>query len=94
MQRQIFAAVTIDQDDLEPTPARPTIQQSKVGSSSSWFTRRGARKTQETAPKVEHKPPPVSVDVTWDDLHARSETEYGLFETKRAKAVFIAIHVR
>jgi hypothetical protein len=37
---------------------------------------------------------PVRVDVQLDEIHFRTETEYGLYETLRAKVVLAVVDVR
>lgn len=60
---------------------------------SSWF----GRKSSKAAVPVREEVPavwPVTVDVHLDEVHFRSETEYGLYETLRAKVVMAVVDVR
>ena len=68
-----------------PPPAPPQ--------KTSWF----GRKSSKTAVPVRAEVPvacPVTVDVHLDEIHFRSETEYGLYETLRAKVVMATVDVR
>jgi len=60
---------------------------------SSWF----GRKSSKAAVPIEermHALCPVTVNVHLDEVHFRSETEYGLYETLRAKVVMAIVDVR
>ena len=60
---------------------------------SSWF----GRKSSKAAVPVREEVPaacPVTVDVHLDEVHFRYETEYGLYETLRAKVVMAVVDVR
>lgn len=60
---------------------------------SSWF----GRKSSKTAVPIRAEVPaacPVTVNVHLDEINFRSETEYGLFETLRAKVVMAIVDVR
>lgn len=60
---------------------------------TSWF----GRKSSKAAIPVREEVPvvcPVTVDVHLDEVHFRSETEYGLYETLRAKVVVAVVDVR
>ena len=60
---------------------------------SSWF----GRKSSKAAVPVGEEAPfacPVTVDVHLDEAHFRSETEFGLYETLRAKVVMAVVDVR
>lgn len=60
---------------------------------SPWFGRKASKAPE---PWKEELPaePPVIVDVQLDELHFRSETEYGLYETLRARVVLAIVDVR
>jgi hypothetical protein len=60
---------------------------------TSWFGRK-ALKMPESAPQVHNATVPQMVDVRLDELHFRSETEYGLYETLRARVVLATVDVR
>jgi hypothetical protein len=60
---------------------------------TSWF----GRKSSKAAVPVRAEVPaacPVTVDVLLDEINFRSETEYGLYETSRAKVVMAVVDVR
>ena len=60
---------------------------------TSWFS----RKSSKAAVPVREEVPaacPVTVDVHLDEVHFRYETEYGLYETLRAKVVMAVVDVR
>lgn len=71
--------------DNRPPPAPPK--------KSSWFGRK-ASKTPESLQEEQPAVSPVMVDVRLDELHFRSETEYGLYETLRARVVMATVDVR
>lgn len=59
---------------------------------SSWF---GRKSSKAAVPVREVRAAcPVTVDVHLDEVHFRSETEYGLYETLRAKVVMAIVDVR
>jgi hypothetical protein len=58
-----------------------------------WFGRK-ASKMPEPAQEVQNATSPDMVDVRLDELHFRSETEYGLYETLRARVVLATVDVR
>ncbi|QIW98476.1 hypothetical protein AMS68_003994 [Peltaster fructicola] len=94
LQRQLIAAVSTEDEVVEPAQsAEPEVQQLKLNRASSWLSRRTQKQTVTQSVVRQAKRLPISVSIVWDDLHSRSESEYGLFETKRAKAVFIIIDV-
>jgi hypothetical protein len=69
--------------DLPPPPPQKT----------SWF----GRKSSKAVVPVRAEVPaacPVTVHVLLDEINFRSETEYGLFETFRAKVVMAVVDVR
>jgi len=73
------------QEHIAPLPPPPK--------KSSWFGRKAAKAPE---PLQEGRPAesPVMVDVRLDELHFRSETEYGLYETLRARVVLATVDVR
>jgi hypothetical protein len=60
---------------------------------TSWFGLK-ASKTPEPAQEVHNAASPDMVDVRLDELYFRSETEYGLYETLRAKVVLATVDFR
>ena len=66
-----------------PPPAQKT----------SWFGRKSSKATVPVREQVSVVSP-VTVEVHLDEVHFRSETEYGLYETLRAKVVMAVIDVR
>lgn len=76
---------------VEPLPERPAPP--AAVKSSFWGRRQKAPEVRpETVRKVET--PPVSVSVLLDEVHFRTETEYGLYETLRGRCVMIEVDVR
>ncbi|KAF2206772.1 hypothetical protein CERZMDRAFT_103073 [Cercospora zeae-maydis SCOH1-5] len=71
----------------EALPGRP-IEQLR---SSFW-----GRKTNRSVASqpVVPPPPPVTVDVEWDQVNFRTETEFGLYETIRGRAVLMKVDIR
>lgn len=60
---------------------------------TSWFGRKAAP-APEPVQQVRPATSPVTVDVQMDEIHFRSETEYGLYETLRARAVVVNVDIR
>ena len=60
---------------------------------SSWLFGRNSSKAPEVIPRVQPpKPSPVTVEL--DDVHFRSESEFGILETNRARVVMGMVDVR
>ena len=60
---------------------------------SSWLFGRNNSKAPEVIPRVQPpKPSPVTVEL--DDVHFRSESEFGILETNRARVVMVMVDVR
>ncbi|KAM3413799.1 hypothetical protein BST61_g10483 [Cercospora zeina] len=72
----------------EALPERP-IEQPK---SSFWG--RKTSKSVAVKPVVPPPPPPVTVEVEMDQVNFRTETEFGLYETIRGRAVLMKVHIR
>jgi hypothetical protein len=68
---------------LPPPPSRK----------SSWFGRKSSKAAVPIREEV-RAACPVTVDVHLDEVHFRSESEYGLYETLRAKVVMAIVDVR
>lgn len=62
-------------------------------SKKSWFGRKQS-KIAELPRVTQVIEAPVKVDVQLEDLHFRTETEYGLFETLRSRCVLAKVEVR
>jgi len=60
---------------------------------TSWFGRKSSKAAVPVREEVSVVSP-VTVEVHLDEVHFRSETEYGLYETLRAKVVMAVIDVR
>jgi hypothetical protein len=60
---------------------------------TSWFGRKSSKAAIPVREEVSVVCP-VTVDVHLDEVHFRSETEYGLYETLRAKVVMAVVDVR
>jgi hypothetical protein len=87
LQNQLYAAVAEDvPQQLPERPAAPPAVK------SSMFSRRQNKTVVTKAPKPYR--PPVTVEVQLDEAHFRSETEYGLYETLRGRAVLVTVVVR
>jgi hypothetical protein len=74
-----------DHTTYPPPPAPPR--------KSSWFSRK-ASKTPDSVPQVQNATSLDIVSVRLDELHFRSETEYGLYETLRARVVLATVDFR
>lgn len=76
---------------IEPLPERPAPP--PAVKSSFWSRKQKAPEVKaEPVRKVEK--PPISVGVLLDEVHFRTETEYGLYETLRGRCVVIEVDVR
>lgn len=58
---------------------------------SSIFARRSSRQSEAVAHRAES---PVKADVCMDEIYFRTETEFGLYETKGVKAIVVEVDVR
>ena len=70
-----------------PPPPPPTQK-------TSWFGRKSSKKAAVPVREEVSVVSPVTVEVHLDEVHFRSETEYGLYETLRAKVVMAVVDVR
>lgn len=86
----------IEMSDSMPTVVQPLPERHApppAARSSFWGRKQKAPETRpEPVRKVEK--PPVSVNVQLDEVHFRTETEYGLYETLRGRCVMIEVEVR
>ena len=69
-----------------PPPPPPTQK-------TSWFGRKSSKKAAAPVREEVSVVSPVTVEVHLDEVHFRSETEYGLYETLRAKVVMAVVDV-
>lgn len=76
---------------FEPLPERPAPP--PAAKSSFWSRKQKAPEVNSEVARRAEKPP-VSVAVQLDEVHFRTETEYGLFETLRGQCVLIEVNVR
>ena len=60
---------------------------------TSWFGLKSSKAAVSVRDEV-NAACPVTVDVQLDEVHFRSESEYGLYETLRAKVVMAVVDVR
>jgi len=92
LQEQMLASIS---DDVTPPSVTNTTlpERPSVSSKPSFFGRKGG-KAADVKPLTKSKQPSVSVEVQLDEAHFRSETEFGLFETARARAVLVVVEVR
>ena len=72
---------------LPPPPPPPPTQK------TSWFGRKSSKKAAAPVREEVSVVSPVTVEVHLDEVHFRSETEYGLYETLRAKVVMAVVDV-
>jgi hypothetical protein len=93
LRAQLWHAVT-DGIPVEPVPVHLEERPLPPPKKSSWFGRNSSK--APLAPQRAQPTPvsPVTVDVRLDDVHFRSETEFGLYETLRARVVMAMVDVR
>jgi hypothetical protein len=90
---QLRYAIT-DGVPTESTPVYLEERPPPPPKKSSWFGRKGS-KAPEVLPRVQQSNvSPVTVDVRLDDVHFRSETEFGLYETLNATVVMVVVEIR
>ena len=93
LQSQMLAAIsdTVPTHNIEPPlPERPAIP---PATRSSFFGRKQSKAPEGKAASRPAKPP-VSVDVQLDEVHFRTESAYGLYETLRGRGVLVTVDVR
>lgn len=76
------------------SPALPQKEQAPEPKKVSLFSKKGKQRRPVEHPSHTSQQPPVTVLVELDDAYFRTETEYGLMETLRKRAVTIRIEVR
>jgi hypothetical protein len=90
---QLRHAIT-DGVPVESTPVYLEERPPPPPKKSSWFGRNSS-KAPEVLPRVQQSNvSPVTVNVHLDDVHFRSETEFGLYETLSARVVMAIVDVR
>ena len=89
----MLAAISDDMPTMaidRPLPDRPTLPST---AKFSFFS-----KKQGKAPAASNQSytarPPVVVDVQLDEANFRAETEFGLYETLRCRALLVTVDVR
>lgn len=90
---QLLAAISEDMPTPEPLETL-LLEEPHPGFRSSWFGRKQS-KLPSLGPimKMPAKVP-VTVEVHLDEVHFRSETEYGLYQTLKGRCVWVAVEVR
>lgn len=73
----------------EPLPSRPVVQ-----SKSSFWGRKQSKAPEPPRVVATSSRAPVTVDVHMEHVNFRTETEYGLYETLRGRAVMAVVIVR
>nr|POE65373.1 hypothetical protein CFP56_73018 [Quercus suber] len=92
LRQQFLAAISSDIPAL-PEPVGPTLPNPPATNKSSWLGRKQS-KTPNRQPSAASVKPPVTVQVSLDEAHFRSETEYGLYQTLRGRCVLVVIELR
>jgi hypothetical protein len=93
LQTQMLAAISDDMPTMaidRPLPERPTPPSS---TKSSFFGKKQS-KAPAAPTQANTVRPPVVVDVQLDEANFRAETEYGLYETLRCRALLVTVDVR
>lgn len=73
----------------QPLPPRP-VEQRK----SSFWGRKQSKAAEPHRPVATSARSPVTVEVQMEYVNFRTETEYGLYETLRGRAVMVVVVVR
>ena len=90
---QLLYAVT-DGVPVDPAPVYLEERPPPPPKKSCWFGRNNS-KAPEILRRVQPTDvSPVTVDVRLDDVHFRSETEFGLYETLNARVVMAMVDIR
>lgn len=90
---QLRHAVT-DGVPVESAPVYLQETPTPTPKKSSWFSRNSSKAPQVPRTVQPTNTSPLAVDVRLDDVHFRSETEFGLYETLSAKVVLVMVDVR
>ena len=93
LRTQLLEAIS---DHVPSFPIRQPLPERQVPPSatkSSLFNRRQNKAPEGKAPSKTVKLP-VTVDAQLDDVHFRTETKFGLYETLRGRGVLVTVEVR
>jgi hypothetical protein len=97
LQGQMLAAVSDGLPPPEPVPEPALPPRAPAPAKGSFFGRKQS-KTAEPAPlppkRMELVKAPVTVEVQLDDVHFRTENDFGLYETLRGRAVILTVEAR
>jgi hypothetical protein len=93
LRAQLWHAVT-DGIPAESAPVYLDERPAPPPKKSSWFGRSNSKAPEVTPRAQPTNVSPVTVDVRLDDVHFRSETEFGLYETLSARVVMAMVDVR
>ena len=89
LQDQMLAAIS---DGLPAPPVQVTLPPREPAQRKPSLFGRKASKAPEV--KQPPRPPPVTVQAQLDEVYFRTETEYGLLETLRRRAIVVTVEVR
>ena len=91
LQNQILDAIS-DSVPIQPIAQALPVRPQPPASKSSFFGRKST--SSEPARESKTSKPPVSVTAELDEVHFRSENDYGLYETLRGRCVLVTVEVR
>lgn len=92
LQNQMLTALA---DDVSIPPAEaPLAAREPLQTRKSFFGRKSSSRPEKKSNGQSVQLPPVDVQVMLDEVHLRTETEFGLFETLRGRAVIVTVVVR
>ena len=92
LRAQLWHAIT-DGVPVESTPVYLEERPLPAPKKPSWFGRKSS-KAPEILPRVQQSNvSPVTVEVRLEDVHFRSENEFGLYETLSARVVMAMVDV-
>jgi len=93
LRAQLWHAIT-DGVPVESTPVYLEERPLPPPKKPSWFGRKSS-KAPEILPRVQQSNvSPVTVEVRLEEVHFRSENEFGLYETLSARVVMAMVDVR
>jgi len=93
LQAQLFGILGDSRAIHQELPERPILKEAPPRK-SLWFGRKSSKAPEPgLVPQTKHEAA-VKVDVQLDEASFRSETEYGLFETLRARVVMAWVDCR
>ena len=92
LKRAVTDGVPVDSAPSVYPDERPTQPPKK----SSWFSRKSSKAPEHPSSKAQStsSQPTSPVEVGLDDVHFRSETDFGLYETQSARVVMATVDVR